>query len=71
MIEGGEAQLLCNISGEPPPIVSWQLNGIPIETGMRYVVEDKVKFIFLLISDMKKITKLSFRNLITKFLWEI
>lgn len=46
VIEGGEAQILCIVNGEPPPVITWQRNGISIETGMRYITEDKVKFIF-------------------------
>ncbi|KAM3729101.1 Hemicentin-2 [Dirofilaria immitis] len=42
VIEGGEAQILCNVNGEPPPVVTWQRNGISIETGMRYITENEM-----------------------------
>uniref|UniRef100_A0A915PUW8 Hemicentin-1 n=1 Tax=Setaria digitata TaxID=48799 RepID=A0A915PUW8_9BILA len=42
VIEGKEARILCNVIGEPPPMVTWQRNGIRIETGMRYIVENEV-----------------------------
>ncbi|VIO88235.1 Uncharacterized protein BM_BM11652 [Brugia malayi] len=42
IIEGQEAQILCNVSGEPSPKVAWQRNGIRIETEMRYIIEDKI-----------------------------
>ncbi|VDK82636.1 unnamed protein product [Litomosoides sigmodontis] len=43
VIEGGEARISCNVSGEPTPVVTWQRNGIRIETTeMRYVTKDKI-----------------------------
>ncbi|KAL3989826.1 Immunoglobulin I-set domain family protein [Acanthocheilonema viteae] len=42
VIEGKEAQILCNVIGEPQPVVTWQRNGIHIETGMRHIIEDKI-----------------------------
>uniref|UniRef100_A0A915CW05 Ig-like domain-containing protein n=1 Tax=Ditylenchus dipsaci TaxID=166011 RepID=A0A915CW05_9BILA len=40
--EGKVAILDCNARGEPPPLVTWQRNGVRVETGLRYVVEDKM-----------------------------
>lgn len=42
MTEGKVAILECNASGEPPPLVTWQRNGVRVETGLRYVVDDRV-----------------------------
>ncbi|EFO26419.1 hypothetical protein LOAG_02064 [Loa loa] len=42
VIEGEEARISCYADGEPPPVVTWQRNGIRIETGMRYITEDKM-----------------------------
>uniref|UniRef100_A0A0R3RPP0 Hemicentin-1 n=1 Tax=Elaeophora elaphi TaxID=1147741 RepID=A0A0R3RPP0_9BILA len=42
VIEGREAQILCNVDGEPSPVITWQRNGIHIGTGMRYITENKV-----------------------------
>ncbi|VDN03058.1 unnamed protein product [Thelazia callipaeda] len=41
VVEGEEARILCDVSGEPTPIVTWQRNGIRIETGIRYIIEDQ------------------------------
>ncbi|KAI1722964.1 immunoglobulin i-set domain-containing protein [Ditylenchus destructor] len=40
--EGKVALLECNASGEPTPLVTWQRNGVRVETGLRYVVDDRV-----------------------------
>jgi len=37
--EGADGRLVCNATGDPPPLITWQRNGVRIETGMRYVVE--------------------------------
>ncbi|CAG9531888.1 unnamed protein product [Cercopithifilaria johnstoni] len=41
VIEGEEAGIVCNVTGEPSPVVTWQRNGINIESGTRYIIEDK------------------------------
>lgn len=48
VIEGEEAQILCQISGTPLPVITWQRNGIHIESEGRFVVEEKVHFIPLI-----------------------
>lgn len=34
------AVLECNVFGEPKPVITWQRNGIRVETGLRYIVKD-------------------------------
>ncbi|KAI6240753.1 EGF-like domain-containing protein [Aphelenchoides fujianensis] len=42
VIEGDVAVLECIAQGEPKPKITWQRNGIRIETGLRYVVENQI-----------------------------
>lgn len=42
VIEGRVAVMECQASGEPQPLVTWQRNGIRVETGLRYIVEENV-----------------------------
>lgn len=42
MVEGKVAVIDCLASGEPQPLITWQRNGIRVETDLRYFVEDKV-----------------------------
>uniref|UniRef100_A0A183D613 Ig-like domain-containing protein n=1 Tax=Gongylonema pulchrum TaxID=637853 RepID=A0A183D613_9BILA len=42
VVEGEEVQIVCNVNGEPPPVVTWQRNGMRVETGIRYITEDEV-----------------------------
>jgi hypothetical protein len=41
VVEKGVAALKCDANGEPKPKITWQRNGIRLETGLRYFVEDK------------------------------
>lgn len=34
------ALMACKADGEPKPKVTWQRNGIRVETGLRYIVND-------------------------------
>jgi hypothetical protein len=36
------AQLTCTATGMPPPIITWQRNGIRVETADRYALDGKV-----------------------------
>ncbi|KAI6172894.1 EGF-like domain-containing protein [Aphelenchoides besseyi] len=42
VIEGDVAVLECKAEGFPRPKITWQRNGIRVETGLRYVVENRV-----------------------------
>ncbi|VDK53323.1 unnamed protein product [Anisakis simplex] len=42
VIEGEVAKITCNAYGEPIPVITWQRNGVRVETGMRYIAEDKI-----------------------------
>lgn len=42
VVEGKVALLECAAYGEPPPLVTWQRNGVRVETGLRYVVDESV-----------------------------
>ncbi|KHN71012.1 Hemicentin-2 [Toxocara canis] len=42
VIEGEVAKINCNAYGEPPPVVTWQRNGVRVETGVRYIAEETV-----------------------------
>lgn len=42
VIEGEVAKINCNAYGEPTPVVTWQRNGVRVETGVRYIAEDTV-----------------------------
>lgn len=43
-VEGDITKMICDAYGEPPPVVTWQRNGIRVESGVRYIIEDKVIF---------------------------
>lgn len=44
MIEGETANIFCDATGEPAPLIHWQRNGILVDTVPgKYVVDDKVK----------------------------
>lgn len=40
--ESEVAVLECDSQGEPTPLITWQRNGVLVETGDRYIVDDKV-----------------------------
>uniref|UniRef100_F1KPK8 Hemicentin-2 n=1 Tax=Ascaris suum TaxID=6253 RepID=F1KPK8_ASCSU len=42
VIEGEVAKINCNAYGEPTPVVTWQRNGVRVETGVRYIAEDTI-----------------------------
>uniref|UniRef100_A0A183BU16 Hemicentin-1 n=1 Tax=Globodera pallida TaxID=36090 RepID=A0A183BU16_GLOPA len=39
VVDGKVAVLECVASGEPPPLISWQRNGVLVEMGVRYALE--------------------------------
>lgn len=41
VIEKHVAVLKCDATGEPKPMITWQRNGVRVETGLRYFVEEK------------------------------
>uniref|UniRef100_A0A914V1J2 Ig-like domain-containing protein n=1 Tax=Plectus sambesii TaxID=2011161 RepID=A0A914V1J2_9BILA len=41
VVEGEVADLECTAAGEPVPEITWQRNGIRVETGDRYVVDGR------------------------------
>uniref|UniRef100_A0A1I7RWJ2 Down syndrome cell adhesion molecule-like protein Dscam2 n=1 Tax=Bursaphelenchus xylophilus TaxID=6326 RepID=A0A1I7RWJ2_BURXY len=42
VVEGNVAVMECVATGEPKPKITWQRNGIRVETGARYMVEESV-----------------------------
>nr|CAD2157874.1 unnamed protein product [Meloidogyne enterolobii] len=49
VLENHDVVLACNASGEPPPVIAWQRNGVLVETGARYSVENS----FLKVVDVR------------------
>ncbi|TKR80918.1 hypothetical protein L596_014894 [Steinernema carpocapsae] len=40
--EGQITEMVCQAQGEPAPVISWQRNGVRVETGIRYIAEGNV-----------------------------
>ncbi|KAL7070447.1 hypothetical protein ACQ4LE_010441 [Meloidogyne hapla] len=48
-LENHNVVLACNASGEPSPVITWQRNGVLVETGARYSLENS----FLKVADVR------------------
>ncbi|KAK0404392.1 hypothetical protein QR680_017436 [Steinernema hermaphroditum] len=42
VVEGAVTEMECRAQGEPRPVVTWQRNGVRVETGDRYIAEGDV-----------------------------
>lgn len=42
VVEGDVAIMECKSYGEPVPKITWQRNGIRVETGLRYIVDEHI-----------------------------